>query len=202
MERLVQMAYDEYIDCPHLRHIDSYYLSDIQFFPPKLSKTEKKLVKMHNIRDCYVDLDNADNWCIKTERYLFYKLKRTDSREDHVIASSKTFLLNREPTILKYGKLKNSQARQQEEEELARSKKRRVQMPKMSGAGPKSRKATITDFFSKSTKEDEQKETDKEPPKSPMKKKLKSKSLIELLKEFRLTENIFSDEIVQRTIYV
>lgn len=116
VERLVRMAYEDYINNPFLRHIDSYYLNELRFFPPNLSDSEQQLVKQHQLTDCFVDLGNGDNWCLKTERYVLLKLKRTDKRENHVVASSWWFQDDhREEMIYKYCRNKFREAREEAE---------------------------------------------------------------------------------------
>lgn len=156
VERLTRLAYDEYMNSPHLRHVEKYYLHELRFFPPNLTDQEKRHLDRHRIQPCYVDLGtDLDNWCMKAERYLLNKLKRNDEREGWVIAGDKAFLKNREIMILKYCRSKYAEIRrvEQEREKEEEQKKEKI-FPRKSLAGPKSktRKSTITDFFQGSVK--------------------------------------------------
>lgn len=170
-ERLVRMAYQEYMDSPHLRHIESYYLNDIRFYPPNLSSQEQILYDQHQLTPCFVDLGNNDNWCLKTERYMLQKLQRDDPREEWIVANRQKYLNNRELMIINYAKVKLQQLRQEDqiraeeeaemrrEHELSRARKQREEVKRRekeeSNAGEfpagSSAKAgnRITDFFPK-----------------------------------------------------
>lgn len=114
VERLVQAAYEDYTNNPHLRHINSYYLRKIRFFPPKLTHQEQTLVDKHQLEPCFVDLD-WDNMCLATERYLLLKLQRTDTRDASVVASSRLFRVNFESMTLKYAARKLKADREERE---------------------------------------------------------------------------------------
>lgn len=159
VEELTQMAYDEYTHSPQLRHLDSYFLNEIRFFPPKLSDPEQRLLDEHQLPECSVDMQK-DNWCMKTERYLLSKLKRTDKRDDVLIVNSKMYRKNRDVVLFKYTRNKLEEARLERERQLKEKKAFLAQLdvnsmsPSASGKGPEKapRKSIITDFFAKNSK--------------------------------------------------
>lgn len=158
VERLTRMAYDEYMSSPHLRHIDSYYLNEIRFFPPILSSQEQILFDQHRLKHCYVDLGNSDNWCLRTERYVLLKLKRSDTRDNSVIANSKMYRVNREAMIYKYCRNKFQEAREETRRRAAEKDRRKPslsnyekQIPELAKdpSGSAKSGSRITDFFQK-----------------------------------------------------
>ena len=97
---------------------------------------------------------HIENWCLWNERYLLYKLKRTDHRDNAVIANSTMYRGNRELIIYKYCRNKFREAR--EERRLREEKKKQREMEKLRQHRAEERKATtgsvktgakITDFF-------------------------------------------------------
>lgn len=164
VERLTRMAYDEYTNSPHLRHITNYYLSEIRFWPPTPTKEEDQLCRKHKLKECSVDLGNHDNWCLKTERYLLAKLKRTDTRDNSTIANSKLYRANREVMIYKYCQTKFRQQKDEEAklQKVAENSRRRESAPAIV---PNNRPAmkkgkNITDFFQKQAKSAQMKKTE------------------------------------------
>lgn len=191
VERLTQMAFEDYTAAPHLRHIDSHYLNEIRFFPPLLTDQEQILFDLNHLEPCSVDLGNCDNWCLKTERYLLLKLKRGDKRENSVIANSKLYRVNREAMIYKYCRNKFQEARELSQKRATQRDRRKSDELKANTlnvsreSSPSSARsgARITDFFHKQTK-------------SPWKKKMQRKN--SKYKEFRALFNCQSSFPVLR----
>lgn len=148
----MRMAYDEYVDSPQLRHLPSYYLHEIRFYPPHLTAQELLQCQRLRVRDCYVDMA-WDNWCWKTENYLLQKLKRTDKRDDVLIVNSKMYRKNRDVILMKYTRNKLAEAN------VAPPS---PQLPQQSSDTP--RKRSLLDYFGIRRK-----------PISPQKRKMKRK---------------------------
>lgn len=160
VERLTRMAFEEYTATPHLRHIDSYYLNEIRFFPPTLTDQEQILFDLNHLKPCYVDLGNGDNWCLRTERYVLLKLKRSDDRENCVIANSKMYRVNRQDMIYKYCRNKFREAREESQKRATERERRNADKVKQNISNvskepsPSCTRSAprITDFFHKQTR--------------------------------------------------
>lgn len=142
VDYLLRAAYEEFTQSPRLRHLNSYYLSEVVFFPPKLSDQERGQCQRFRIRDCYVNM-YADNYCMKMERYLLEKLKRTDTRDDVQIVNSKIYRKNWEIIMLKYVRNKLQAQRKELEQEEKEEERPLIELAK--NLQPR---ATITDYFS------------------------------------------------------